>query len=427
MNNIQLSILIASSTVVILSIGSCTSQTQTTEMSTASSPVTTTHKTLDPATQSSTSSSSPNTQTPSPPRDAEQIIPELRIEFHTDVEDLPAGDYLVILRGDRTQLHYDALNWKSLERYPLVTLSGDSETRMGGNPYFDAPNMQLIGHYQDGRVTEALYAIDLETQRLSGFRFGCETLSHTLLPGYLATNCIEDNLAWHFISRASWELDFSRNYAKGHNNQTMLAWNEALGLLVFEMPEDGGFNSVCTTDARFGSIQLCWSSGLIRSGRTSPNGSWLEIQVQGKEGTLFGVVSTDCLRDDSQECETNWVDDAPVDRRGDLATNAVWTPDSTRILYLISECTGARQSQATTVWVYDLATSSSKVLAEFPGKCYGFHYIRKPLWSPINSELLVDLGTQGIFLLDSETGEIRGFLNNDPPAEIVGSFNLPKP
>ena len=369
----------------------------------------------------------PGSPTTSPPESASPVNTNLKATFHTLLEDIPSGDYLLILSGDRRELHYDALSWDAAQQFPLVTISGDENTRMGGEPFFDPTSWQILGPYHDDQIEEGLYIVNLTAQELLGFSYGCDDSRHVLLPGYMAMRCAEDDVTWHFISRQTWEVAFSRLYTETNQpKRTELEWNDETGLLVYVGDDAVGFDTICTIGSEFETTQTCQSTETFQSGRISPDGRWIEIQKQDDAGTHFGVLSSGCLQEDNiHGCEIQWIEDAPVDERGDLSRNAVWTPDSNKILYVISQCIGTKDFQKTTFWVYDLTTSSSKVLASFPRNCYGFHFTRDSLWSPDGSSVLIDLALEGFFLFNPETGELRRFMGNDPPLEIVGGFTIP--
>jgi hypothetical protein len=260
----------------------------------------------------------------------------------------------------------------------------------------------------------------------SGFNFGCDDSRHVLLPGYLAMRRAEDDTTWHFISRQTWEVEFSRLYTETNKpKRTALEWNDTTGLLVYVGEDTEGFNAICTAGSELETTQTCQSTETFHSGRISPDGQWIEIQKQSDAHTRFGLLSTSCLQGDEPACEIQWIEDAPADQRGDLPRNAMWTPDSSKILYVISQCIGAREFQETTFWTYNLANSSSNVIATFPRSCYGFHYTRDLLWAPDGSGAIVDLATEGFFIFNPDTGELRRFMENDPPLEIVGGFTIP--
>ena len=131
----------------------------------------------------------------------------------------------------------------------------------------------------------------------------------------------------------------------------------------------------------FTCVQLPWPAF-----STSPDGGWVEVRRYfGESPPWIGLVRADCLGEASLGCDPTWIPE-PEGLEGfehpAMAASA-WRPDSGAILFRTGDC----EFGPAYLWTYDIATSTSALLAKLEGdSCYD----GLAGWSPDGSALLLN-------------------------------------
>ncbi|MDF1501166.1 MAG: hypothetical protein P1P76_11930 [Anaerolineales bacterium] len=360
-----------------------------------------------------------------PPAGSGRIQPDLDVSFSSDLSNLPPGDYFLIGNGNRQAIRREALDLKGLNRIPLVSVSGDSETIMAGNTLFDGQRMQFVSSYEDDQIHDGIYILDFYNRNLVGFNLGCNESRSALLPDYLAFNCSDDRSVWHFISRDSWELEFSRRYLETSQEEWIsVHWNQSLGPYILRGDYELGISSICSLDPSLQAVDFCLDILASNSSAyLSPDGQWMEIQVMTEGEHRYGLVPTSCLKDRNSDCEPSWIEDPPSERSNLFFTYATWHPDGSRIIYIEDGC---QESYNSTFWMYDLEADQSEVIATFPACLQYVKSNGQAIWLPDGSGVVIYWGDRDpkYQLFSDRTGEIKALpINQDD--FVTGTFVLP--
>jgi hypothetical protein len=246
------------------------------------------------------------------------------------------------------------------------------------------------------------------------------------MPNYLATSCSASPSIWHFISRDTWKVDFSRKFIDISSDEwNSLHWNDTLGLYIIRGDFEKGIKTICLIDSEIESVQFCLEMPYFYSSAYfSPDGEWMEIQVPTEGTTKFGFISSSCLKNRVSDCEPYWIEQALIDDLGLITTNATWHPNGGKIYYLKDGCILENE---TTFWEYDLEAEQSKIIASFPA-CLQFVTLNdQAIWSPNGTGIVIYWGKRNprYYLLSILSGEMNELPINENDF-VTGSFTIPE-
>lgn len=382
------------------------------------------------------------TPVPAPPG-AGWVKDPFGVEFHTDLRDLPSGEYVVIDSGgdpQHTEHQYVGLNGQGSGPLFVLNVPPDvqvfSRLSMGISTYAQESVLVIEWRARD-RTRSGLVFVDLRGKRMTQFEAGCYARFDLLLPltdpPYFAYTCNDGQgfkgETWHVVAGG----EAIRSYQfPSLSGATEMAWITP-DLIAIHNEDDLS----CTLQPSRGAVNCFpevpdwWS---LPASKVSPDGTLILIAYRDPldpdQPPAEAILPVSCLQDPASETCTPRLISAPSGVRpftGDWGgyPEQFWSPDGSKLL-IFGVGAWDWPDVETAVWVYDLQRGTSKVVVRdlaviYPGPgpwtSDGEHFLM------VNTNASND---QKIWLVSSISGQMRRVAGDlTGIVDVVGIFKVP--
>jgi hypothetical protein len=314
------------------------------------------------------------TSTPIPhPADAGFSDDPYQVEYDTPLDQLAPGEYLIV--QTMRDIEMDA----SVSRFRYLDLTGSQngmlfsifgETSRG--PQSVGYSLKLFG----GSDASSLLFLDLESQQIRQFYFGCEDISGMSVSGgtYVAYTCTTSGQVWYVVSLDGGTIESTMFQSTSGFNS--LYWIKPDTAIIDNSSNDDNFvgphppRIYCILQASTRSLS-CLKKAPDWWGRPvsglSPDGSNVIITQENpaKPGRLiFAILPVDCLEQPNQQgCVPKILEGAEQLMGASLYQEIAWLPDGSKLLILNAD----RDPWQTTIWLYDMDEDTARKLTTSPG------------------------------------------------------------
>jgi hypothetical protein len=344
-----------------------------------------------------------------------------------------SGEQVLVLLSSTTRLDQagpitlDYLTWEG-RRGSLVTFSLAEDDALQAEIKSGTGEAVLITYLPIPFSDRQEFIINFTSRDILGIKDSCETqLPLGIGSKYVALGCLESKLTWTFLDISNPLESQRKELPEGAEDFLFLAplWMDSNRILLIESFDQ----AACTGDVTNWD-PVCKSFDFWL-GPISPDGKWFEVRYADTSSPeSMGIISSNCLLLEEEECfpivASAPLGMAPSDSASRYVKDAVWLPNSSELLYIVTVNTDltTMRAERSEIWHYDLGSKVIELLYDLPGDLiFGdpwFELAPAP-WSPDGSSVVVKDGGS-FMLLNVETGVLTPLTEG---GVLLGTITLP--